>query len=83
MKHFWTHRDNIPEGLGYGQFSTTHLFMVALTVLFTVIITVVYHGLNAKSAQLKVQFCPGDAAGNQVCCSAGKITIDYYGTLCG
>ena len=47
MKHFWTHRDNIPEGLGYGQFSTTHLFMVALTVLFTVIITVVYHGLNA------------------------------------
>lgn len=44
MKYFWTHRDNIPEGLGYGQFSKTHIFMIILTVIFTAVISVVYKG---------------------------------------
>ncbi len=48
MKYFWTHRDNIPEGLGYGQFSAAHFILMALTVLFTVIITIAYHGSDAN-----------------------------------
>jgi len=32
MKHFWTHKDNIPEGMGYGQFSLHHLIWLLLTV---------------------------------------------------
>ncbi|MCR5230000.1 MAG: YwaF family protein [Solobacterium sp.] len=35
MEHFWTHRDNIPEGLGYGQFSVKHFILIAVTCFFT------------------------------------------------
>lgn len=33
MKNFWTHRDNIPEGLGYGQFTPAHFLWIAITLL--------------------------------------------------
>lgn len=45
MQHFWTHKDNIPEGKGYGQFGTGHLVWLFLTVLFTVGIVFVYSRL--------------------------------------
>lgn len=32
MKQFWTHKDNIPEGAGYGQFSFLHFIWLLLTV---------------------------------------------------
>ena len=35
MKYFWTHKDNIPEGMGYGQFTKQHCFWLVLTALFT------------------------------------------------
>ena len=31
MKQFWTHKDNIPEGAGYGQFSFQHFIWLILT----------------------------------------------------
>ena len=33
MEHFWTHPDNIAEGLGFGQFSLTHILYILLSVL--------------------------------------------------
>ncbi len=33
--HFWTHKDNIPAGLGYGQFTSKHSILMIITVLFT------------------------------------------------
>ena len=43
----------------------------------------VFSGLNAKNARVKVQMCPGDAAGNQTCCSSGTIYLNYSGANCG
>ncbi|MBQ7991396.1 MAG: YwaF family protein [Solobacterium sp.] len=34
MKYFWTHKDNIPEGMGYGQFTWSHFLWIAASVLF-------------------------------------------------
>ncbi|MBR0385319.1 MAG: YwaF family protein [Erysipelotrichaceae bacterium] len=42
MNHFWTHRDNIPEGCGYGQFTRTHFFLMAATGLLIAVITCLY-----------------------------------------
>ncbi|MCR5794762.1 MAG: YwaF family protein [Solobacterium sp.] len=44
MKYFWTHRDNIPDGYGYGQFTPAHFVWLVLTVLFTAAVTVIYKG---------------------------------------
>lgn len=33
MKYFWTHKDNIPEGLGYGQFTWKHILWLIVTAL--------------------------------------------------
>ena len=49
MNHFWTHKDNIPDGMGYGQFTVKHLIWLVLTAAF-VIITAVCYG-QADSAQ--------------------------------
>ena len=49
MKYFWTHRDNIPEGYGYGQFTRKHFFLIAVTLLFIVGITCLYK--NVEYAQ--------------------------------
>ena len=42
MKYFWTHKDNIPAGLGYGQFTVKHFVWLALTVLFVAVYTIIY-----------------------------------------
>lgn len=42
MSYFWTHYDNIPEGLGFGQFSVAHLVWVAAMVLLIVATAVLY-----------------------------------------
>ena len=34
MKYFWTHKDNIPEGLGYGQFTLKHFLWLAVSAVF-------------------------------------------------
>ncbi len=46
MKHFWIHRDHIPEGVtGYGQFSFGHFVWLLLTVLLTALTAWLYrHG---------------------------------------
>lgn len=46
MKYFWTHRDHIPEGMGYGQFAKAHLNWMVLTALFTAVIAFVYAGAD-------------------------------------
>lgn len=33
MKYFWTHKDNIPEGMGYGQFTREHFIWIAITLV--------------------------------------------------
>lgn len=48
MKYFWTHRDNIPEGLGYGQFTPAHFLWIAVT--FLCIIAGVWYYLGADTA---------------------------------
>ena len=42
MKHFWTHKEKIPEGQGYGQFSPSHHALLALTFLSIVFIVFLY-----------------------------------------
>ena len=50
MKHFWTHKDNIPEGLGYGQFKPGHFLWLTFTVVLTVLYTLAY-----KNAELSTR----------------------------
>ena len=45
MKHFWTHKERIPEGYGYGQFSLAHLLWITATVIFTVLAVFFYQVL--------------------------------------
>ena len=49
MKHFWTHKDNIPEGYGYGQFTPAHYGLIVFTVLLTIVTTVAYGASNAHT----------------------------------
>ncbi len=42
MNHFWTHKDNIPDGMGYGQFTVKHLIWLVLTAAFVIITAVCY-----------------------------------------
>ena len=46
MKDFWAHKENIPEGRGYGQFTLAHFLWIALTVLCTVYVTIFYNSLD-------------------------------------
>lgn len=46
MKHFWTHKDNAPDGIGYGQFTSGHFVWLLLTVLFTIGIVFFYGHLS-------------------------------------
>ena len=50
MEHFWTHKDNIPGGLGYGQFKAGHFIWLSLTILFVVVYSVSY-----KNADLSLR----------------------------
>ena len=42
MKHFWTHKDSIPDGLGYGQFTSGHFLWLAFTVVLTIFYSLAY-----------------------------------------
>ena len=42
MKYFWTHKDNIPDGVGYGQFTPKHFLWLAAVVLYVVLFTICY-----------------------------------------
>ncbi len=42
MEYFWTHKDNMPEGHGYGQFSFSHFMWIAACALFTAFVTFIY-----------------------------------------
>lgn len=42
MKYFWTHRDNIPEGMGFGQFSLIHFIWILITALLTAVYVFFY-----------------------------------------
>ena len=48
MNSFWTHKDNIPEGMGYGQFTWKHLLYLA-AVAVCVILSVMWY-LQADQA---------------------------------
>ena len=48
MKHFWTHKDNIPEGMGYGQFSFQHLIWLLMTAALTTGFVFVYLNADAE-----------------------------------
>jgi len=47
MNHFWTHRDNIPDGLGYGQFTRKHFMWMAVIFLLVGIVTAGYMKADA------------------------------------
>ena len=49
MDYFWTHQDFIPEGLGFGQFSLIHIFLLFLSIVFIVLIIVKYKNSDAQS----------------------------------
>ena len=48
MEYFWTHRDNIPEGLGFGQFTLAHFAWASAMVLMVVAISVAYERSDYK-----------------------------------
>ncbi len=55
MNHFWTHRDNIPDGLGYGQFTRKHLVWMTLIFLIVAAVATGYRnaGLSLKLILLR------------------------------
>lgn len=44
MKHFWTLRENIPEGYGYGQFSAAHFVWLFISAVFVTVTALIYKG---------------------------------------
>ena len=48
MDYFWTHRDNIPEGLGFGQFTLYHFIWLAAVTLLIVLTAVGYKKSNRE-----------------------------------
>ena len=49
MKYFWTHKDNIPEGMGYGQFTPGHFIWLAITAVFVFFYSLIYkHALPSE-----------------------------------
>ena len=55
MKHFWTHKDNIPEGLGYGQFTPGHFGWLSFTFVLVLAFTLAYRhaGLSSRILLLR------------------------------
>lgn len=49
MDYFWTHQDFIPKGLGFGQFTFIHIFLMLLSIVFVVLIIVKYKNSDAQS----------------------------------
>lgn len=45
MEDFWTHQDNIPDGLGFGQFSLTHI--IAILVMLLLIVFIIHKYKNS------------------------------------
>ena len=41
-KYFWTHKNHIPEGIGYGQFTPAHFVWIAASAMFVAVISFVY-----------------------------------------
>ena len=50
MNSFWAHQENTPDGNGYGQFSTTHIFLLIISILFIIAIINIY--LNAGDSKI-------------------------------
>ncbi len=46
MKHFWTEKERIPEGYGYGQFSAKHFVLIFLCLLLTIAVSAMYKGAD-------------------------------------
>ena len=46
MNHFWTHKDKIPQGYGYGQFTLAHFLWIALTFAGTLLVVILYGNAN-------------------------------------
>lgn len=46
MEYFWKHKEFVPTGVGYGQFTLQHLLLVCFSVLLTVWITRDYKKSN-------------------------------------
>ncbi|MDO5439410.1 MAG: YwaF family protein [Erysipelotrichaceae bacterium] len=42
MKHFWTHKETMPEGMGYGQFRSGHFIWLAITAAMVIGTAVLY-----------------------------------------
>ena len=49
-EYFWKQKAFVPKGIGYGQFSTVHLILIGITVIFTVAVSYVY---NTSSAEVR------------------------------
>ena len=49
MDTFWTHPDDGRQGIGFGQFSLTHFFLLILTAIFVAIIIKKYVDSDASS----------------------------------
>lgn len=49
IKYFFTHYDNIPEGLGYGLFTLKHFLLLLITVLFIVFVVKKYKMSDDKN----------------------------------
>ena len=42
MKYFWTHKEEIPDSLGYGQFSAVHFLLLVISVLLITLFIHIY-----------------------------------------
>lgn len=50
--YFWKQRNNLPDDIGYNQFSIKHLMMLIGVILFTVLMTYAYIHLNMEARVL-------------------------------
>ena len=50
MKHFWTHKENMPsEEPGYGQFTIGHFFLLALSTLLIICYVILYNKSDSET----------------------------------
>ena len=54
IKYFFTHYDNIPEGLGYGLFTIKHFVLLLITILF-IILTVKEYKKSNEAKRIKIR----------------------------
>ena len=55
MKHFWTHKENMPsEEPGYGQFTIGHFFLLALSTLLIICYVILY---NKSDSETRIILC--------------------------